>query len=86
MGIATYNVVPNKAGLYFIKHECFCFDEQLLPARSSVELPVLFRIDPEFADDHNMYDVNSITLNYTFFRSRDFDAMSEEERKRYEKL
>ena len=28
IGVATYNIVPNEAGAYFNKIQCFCFDEQ----------------------------------------------------------
>jgi cytochrome c oxidase assembly protein subunit 11 len=32
-------------------------------------MPVFFYIDPEFAYDPWMKDVNQLTLHYTFFRS-----------------
>lgn len=66
-GTAVYNVTPPKAGKYFRKIECFCFGEQLLNAGQSVDMPVLFFIDPAFADDPDMEDVTTITLSYTFY-------------------
>lgn len=72
-GVATYNVNPMKAGLYFNKIQCFCFDEQRLRAREQVDMPVFFFLDPDFADDPRMAGVRDITLSYTFFKSDDAD-------------
>ena len=33
-------------------------------------MPVFFYIDPAFADDPLMQDVDEITLSYTFFKAR----------------
>ncbi len=68
-GTAIYNVTPLKAGKYFNKIQCFCFDEQVLQPKERVSMPVLFYIDPEFASDPNMNDVSVITLSYTFFKT-----------------
>lgn len=80
MGTAIYNVTPLKAGKYFHKIECFCFGEQILQPGQEVQMPVLFYIDPAFADDPHMEDVSLITLSYTFYRaeSESLDAALEE--------
>lgn len=70
-GIATYNVTPAKAGIYFNKVQCFCFDEQRLKPGEALDMPIFFFIDPEFAQDENMADVKDIMLSYTFFRAED---------------
>ncbi|KAI8926624.1 cytochrome c oxidase assembly protein CtaG/Cox11-domain-containing protein [Entophlyctis helioformis] len=69
-GISTYSVTPAKAAQYFNKIQCFCFEEQKLAAGEEVDMPVFFYIDPEFATDPWMADVRSITLHYTFFKSK----------------
>lgn len=81
VGVSTYNVTPMKAGLYFNKIQCFCFEEQRLRSNEEIDMPVFFFIDKEFEDDPNMDDVSTITLNYTFFRSSDTEAIAESQRK-----
>ena len=68
-GSATYNVTPVKAGLYFNKVHCFCFDKQTLAPGESARLPVSFFVDPEIVNDRNLDEVSTITLSYTFFES-----------------
>uniref|UniRef100_A0A182J665 Cytochrome c oxidase assembly protein COX11, mitochondrial n=1 Tax=Anopheles atroparvus TaxID=41427 RepID=A0A182J665_ANOAO len=71
IGISTYNVIPFEAGAYFNKIQCFCFEEQQLNPHEEVDLPVFFYIDPDFIEDPKMELVDSITLSYTFFESKD---------------
>lgn len=71
IGISTYNVVPFEAGQYFNKIQCFCFEEQQLNPHEEVDMPVFFYIDPEFCDDPKMEFVDTITLSYTFFESKE---------------
>jgi cytochrome c oxidase assembly protein subunit 11 len=66
-GTATFNITPVKAGGYFNKMQCFCFTRQTLGPHETRRLGVTFFIDPEMANNHDLDDVNTITLSYTFF-------------------
>jgi cytochrome c oxidase assembly protein subunit 11 len=74
IGVASYNIQPEGAALYFNKIQCFCFEEQMLKAREKVDMPVFFFIDPDFLADKGMDQVDTITLSYTFFKAGDADA------------
>ncbi|MBL8553099.1 MAG: cytochrome c oxidase assembly protein [Phenylobacterium sp.] len=74
---AVYNVVPEQAGPYFQKLECFCFSDQTIAPRATVEMPVLYFIDPKYAQDLNTRGKPEVTLSYTFFPAIDGKAQAE---------
>ncbi len=77
-GTATYNVTPNKVGLYFDKIQCFCFTRQHLEPGESKDLTVTFFVDPDIATDPNTRDVDTITLSYTMFRAKEQEQQGSE--------
>ena len=68
-GRAVFNVVPEQAGPYFQKLQCFCFTDQTIAAGATVDMPVLYFIDPKYAEDINTRGKPEVTLSYTFFPS-----------------
>jgi cytochrome c oxidase assembly protein subunit 11 len=69
IGTAIYNVTPYKAGIYFFKIQCFCFNEQLLKAGEHAMFPVSFFLDSDLDNDPELKDLTEITLSYTFFKT-----------------
>ena len=67
---AAYNVVPERAGPYFQKLQCFCFETQTLAAGETRQFPVQYFIAPELATDREAKGAREITLSYTFYPTK----------------
>ena len=66
-GRASFNVSPALAGAYFMKVECFCFTDTELQPGETMDMPVVFYVDPAIVDVPELADISTITLSYTFF-------------------
>jgi cytochrome c oxidase assembly protein subunit 11 len=66
-GHAAYNVVPESAGAYFLKTQCFCFSDQTLQPGVHMRFPVIYFVEPAFASDPDTKTFQEVTLSYTFF-------------------
>ncbi len=66
-GRALYNILPESAGPYFSKLECFCFKNQTIQPGETVEFPVVYFVDPRYAADRDAVAAGPITLSYTFY-------------------
>jgi cytochrome c oxidase assembly protein subunit 11 len=62
IGQAVPSVAPFAAASHFVKTECFCFTDQLLEAGQSMQMPVVFVINPALPEH-----VKTVTLSYTYF-------------------
>jgi cytochrome c oxidase assembly protein subunit 11 len=69
IGHANFNVTPDAAGKYFRKIQCFCFQDRVFAPGQGADLPVVFFVDPEFADDPETKGLDTITLSYTYLRA-----------------
>lgn len=65
-GVASFNVEPEYVGKYFNKIQCFCFERQTLQPGQSIDMPVIYYVDPKILDDPDAQNVEQITLSYTF--------------------
>lgn len=66
-GRAAYNVAPDQAAAYFEKLRCFCFNDQTIPAHTTMRFPVVYFVRPEYASDPDTKGTTDITLSYTFY-------------------
>jgi cytochrome c oxidase assembly protein subunit 11 len=66
-GRAAYNVVPESAGPYFLKTQCFCFSDQTIQPGEHMRFPVIYFVEPAFASDPETKPFQEVTLSYTFF-------------------
>jgi len=70
-GRAVFNVTPEQAGAYFEKLSCFCFTDQTIQGGQTVEMPVLYFVDPKYAEDSDTRGKGEVTLSYTFYPAVD---------------
>jgi cytochrome c oxidase assembly protein subunit 11 len=66
-GRATYNLVPETAASYFLKTQCFCFDDQTIQPHTTMKFPVVYYVEKGFATDAETRNFQELTLSYTFF-------------------
>lgn len=70
-GNATFNVTPQSVGSYFNKIECFCFTETVVQPGETLDMPVVFYVDPEMDSGVETGSIHTVTLSYTFFPADD---------------
>jgi cytochrome c oxidase assembly protein subunit 11 len=73
-GRAVFNLVPEQSAVYFHKLSCFCFSDQTIGPHQTVEMPVLYFVDPKYATDFETRGEKEVTLSYTFYPAADAKA------------
>ncbi len=76
-GIAVFNVQPDLMGPYFVKVQCFCFDEHTLQPGETAEFPLVFYVDPALRKDPDIGTLAEMTLSYTYFPSKNGAPVAE---------
>ena len=62
IGQAVPSYGPARAGRWFKKIQCFCFDKLTMEPNETRQAPVVFVIDPSLPED-----ISAVALSYTFF-------------------
>ena len=70
-GRASYNILPDTMGPYFMKLQCFCFQNETLKPGESRQFQVVYFLDPKLMQDPDTKGIGDVTLSYTFFTARD---------------
>ena len=70
-GRASYNILPDTMGPYFMKLQCFCFQDQTLQPGESRSFPVVYFLDPKLMSNSDTRNVPDVTLSYTFFQVKE---------------
>lgn len=59
---AVPSITPSEAAPYFTKVNCFCFERQPLESGASIEMPMVYVVDPELPRH-----INTITVSYSLY-------------------
>lgn len=68
-GRATYNILPDTMHAYFLKLQCFCFQDETLKPGETRQFLVVYFLDPKLLKDEETDNVKDVTLSYTFFET-----------------